>query len=471
MRWSVLGIPLMAGWLHALPSPGEVVLTPRGAWLTFSVRVSGDSVVLDSLPHPLEEDRLRFQGAGVRVEGWRLESIPAPPPPVQELATLRRELTRTLHSLEDSAEARNQALQAINRYAASEIKSVEELQAYVNLLLEHKPVLRAERRALRDRLKDVSERLRQIPDIPSRMSRLILFTRGEGALRVQVFTPRAGFAPGLRLRVDPHTGQVTLIREVEVWQNTGWTWRDVPFLLTTREASWALGDPPPLSPWEPLPHSPPRRRSLLRSAPAQEFRVTPSPEAKAGAGGDLQVRFARKTLPPFRSLRWSVDSQQTTGRVFVEVRPQEDLRGWLAVHVTNPFETALPGGEVQMEVAGTWSGRGEIAPWPAGTDRVLRVAELPEVRAGFRKLARKTGRFLKEPREVYEAWAVHPHGAPRDYRMVLALPSWISPQDLRFDPRPDSLLQGDPPAAVWWRTLAAGETLRVQIALPERRVR
>ncbi len=38
-------------------------------------------------------------------------------------------------------------------------------------------------------------------------------------------------------------------------------------------------------------------------------------------------------------------------------------------------------------------------------------------------------------------------------------------------PRPDFLLSGDPQTAVWWQTLAAGETLRVQMAFPHRRAR
>jgi hypothetical protein len=457
----------VSGMLSLLPEGVEV--HPNGARLTYTLRVLHPGTLRVLLPGNLDTARLALDSRSVVVLTHRWVPVPYPdtllPDPDRAYARLERQRTAIQDSLHVLALEESLRVQLPEKVSSL---SPEMLQSFRPTLFS----LYRLRRRLEAHLKQVQDSLKALQalrSVPTRRAyRLLLVVQGRGSLTLRCWTPDASLEPGLVLQGRPFSPSITLRLAARVSQQTGFLWDHVQAVLDTRPRTEETPGPAPKpQPWWGFIRTG-ERRAILAPAPSLTLKEPPPPTPPRESGFSLRIPVRSLTLPSGGQRRFTLAQDDVSAHWFIEVRRFHLPH--VALTLTQPFPYALPEGFLDLEIEGFPSQKGFTPAWGKGQDRTFWLQPLPEVPFLWERTSvhRRNTRDHRVVEEVYRARLINPYGTPRTFRILLPEPPREDReariQDLRWTPRPDSLIQhGTARFGVWWKKLEGGDSLIIHL--------
>lgn len=423
---------------------------------------------------------------------------------IQNLRAKIDELTRDMTAIEDSSNAARLRLQFLNGIAEGYAKEawlegtrgtadVASWQAALDLLQsgseDANKLIRDNELRNFELKKDISVLTRQLNALRggSLAASIVEFslstnTTMQAEVRLHYYQEDASWSPRYEARLDSDSGQLRLLQQAEVIQETDEDWRNVELTLSTSEPQGDLIAPELTSQFLDLqePRSlEPRMRAMKMEADSfsqfEEIVVTGN-RVRADVGG-FAVSYrvpGRSNITNDSDEPVSIDLAQfefaTT--LVTQVVPRESTQAYLAARFVYDESLPLYGSTMTVYVDGAYVGETEMPTalpqaelvLPMGQDRRVEIRALTQggekgKQGIINKRKSETTDYLFEiinrrgttsEVEVFDLYPV-----ARNRAIEVTVPRTATPPDERD-------IDDQPGLVMWKKTLAAGETWRIQ---------
>jgi uncharacterized protein (TIGR02231 family) len=296
---------------------------------------------IGGLPQSLQRNSLRAQGrgpAGTRILGIEQESEIHASPPVEQLDRLTEEITRLRREIERTVarqkiiEEQREWLRTLGEQSARRLANgiaqstarPEDASALFTYTSEEADRLVGQKLELATRAEELTRELearererRELssgasPDRIAASVRIQVGAPGELQMELSYLIGGASWRPRYDARVEVAEGDVRLVEQALVWQQTGEEWRGIELSLSNARPSEAISLPDEPDPWY-IDVEAPVAQVAYSTAPqppaAPRFRAA-ALKATGVFGGAREPGYGEETIQGFAAME-SADSMDT----------------------------------------------------------------------------------------------------------------------------------------------------------------
>ncbi|MCC5866386.1 MAG: mucoidy inhibitor MuiA family protein [Wenzhouxiangella sp.] len=336
---------------------------------------------LADLPAAMDADTLRIsvrEGDGFALGGAELRRVRGAErvqPRARELEDAIRDLEWQGRGLDNRIEARNLQLRLIESVAAgsdessssgNRLAALESIGNHAEDVLAGRLALASEREALNRELERLRRELSDLGQAQRDSREALVDYRAEAAgtvaLELRYVVSQAGWEALYEWRLDTDAGQLHIIQQAVLRQNSGEDWEDAELRVALGQPA-AGGRLPVLSPWyidiAPPPRPAPAMESeALDRAVVAEARQMAAPQLE---GSEMAAAWripGRVSLPGDNSTRRFVLSEyRLAAEVGARTVPRRQARAWLFASAEYDGEAWLPPGRVSLFQDGSLVGQ------------------------------------------------------------------------------------------------------------------
>ena len=340
------------------------------------------------LPTAIDADTLRIsirEGDGFALGGVELRRVRGAErvqPRARELEEVIRDLEWQGRGLDNRIEARNLQLRLIESVAAggdetasagNRLAALETIGSQAEEVLAGRLALASEREALNRELERLRRELTDLGQAQRDSREALVDYRAETAgtvmLELRYVVGQAGWEATYEWRLDTDAGELQIIQQAVLRQNSGEDWEDA-------EVRVALGQPaaggrlPVLSPWY-IDIAPPPRPAVAMESAAMDRAVVSGARMAAPTleGSEMAAAWripGRVSLPGDNSTRRiALSEHRLAAEVGARTVPRRQARAWLFASAEYEGEAWLPPGRVSLFQDGGLVGQsrsGGLAP-------------------------------------------------------------------------------------------------------------
>ncbi len=324
------------------------------------------------LPAGLDADSLRLsirEGNGFALGGVELRRVRGADrvqPRAREFEELIRDLEWQGRGLDNRIQARNLQLRLIESVATgseegaspgNRLASLESIGSSAKEVLAKRLALESERESLNRELERLRRELADLGQAQRDSGEALIDYRAERAgtvaLELRYVVGQAGWEPIYEWRLDTDAGELRIIQQAVVRQNSGEDWQEAEIRVALGQPA-AGGRLPVLSPWYIDIASPPRPAAAMESAAMDRAMVTGSRQMAAPQLEGTEMAAAwripgRVNLPGDNSTRrFALSEHRLAAEVGARTVPRRQARAWLFASADYDGEAWLPPGRVSL---------------------------------------------------------------------------------------------------------------------------